>query len=80
MCDSTIASILARLNKDFPQLEIRYSNVAQEEHRLMQVTMGKLYEVPLEERLVTPAIYVGKHYFIHEIDFREVEKVVKAKL
>lgn len=78
LCDSKIASILLRLNKDFPQLEIRYSNVAQEENRLMQVAVGKLYEVPLEERLVTPAVYVGKHYFIHEIDFREVEKVVKG--
>ncbi|TET08685.1 hypothetical protein E3J84_05945, partial [Candidatus Aerophobetes bacterium] len=78
LCDSKIASILVRLNKDFPQLEIRYSNVAQEENRLMQVTMGKLYEVPLEERLVSPTIYVGKHYFIREIDFKEVEKVLKG--
>lgn len=77
LCDSKIASILVGFNKNFPQLEIRYSNVAQEENRLMQASIGKLYEVPLEERLISPAIYMGKHYFIGEIDFKEVEKVLK---
>lgn len=58
----------------YPDLEVGEFDIAIRENKEILEAICQVHRVPDNQRLLTPAIFIGQDYFIKEIDHQEVEK------
>ena len=66
--------MLKYFKEKYPDLEVRKFDIAMRGEKELLEAICQGYRVPDNQRLLTPAIFIGKDYFIKEIDHQEVEK------
>lgn len=74
---SRVKDDLMQLEAHYRQLRVDYLSLSREENRFLQEEVARSYGVPIAERLLFPAIFIGDDYFLEDIDMDDVELVVQ---